>query len=618
MLKRKKKNWPLPEEDPDKNVPRVQDLFVPDGLGEYPDRLLTGPSSYSRSYVLSLWPREIYVGWLDEIFSVGDIDLSVFIEPASDRQVARKLTEKIVSAEAQLIVEVRRGASMRVSELEHVVRDLKAIREAIQVNTDRMFYVTCLITVHAKSEEELEERCDNIESVLARKSAVIRTLIFRQKEALKSNLPVGNLTIEGSARNMTTGGVAAMSPVTGNFLSHPSGIYLGMTVPGMNPVFYDPFIGPPYLPNQHLCIFGPPGTGKSQTIKVILGRLSLLGVKCLNLDYEGEYNKAVENLYGGEIVRIEAGRPAGLNPLDLEPEKKDDGTEVVNIYEKVGDVRALFAVCVQNFAGRSLNAYELAAIEEAVREEYAARGITSSPESLYESGGVRLPDGTFSISPVKKKMPTLSDICERLKGKYGTEDLHVIMKPFLRGASLGMFDCETAYNPEAPVISFDLSAIRDEFTKLYAMFVIMAWAWPNFALKKTGNKIVSVDEAWMFMKWPESANFLELLSRRGRKHHTGLIIGSQFVEEFVGKEEGRAVIGSCASSLLMGQSPAVVDKVIEEFKLPASIKEVLQSFQPGEGLLTLNGNRARIYVETLAHEWNYVTTSGRGIAQNVL
>lgn len=608
LLKRRQRQ---PEIDPEKNIPRVQDLFAPDGLGERPDRLITGPSSYSRSYVISLWPREIYVGWLDEIFSVGDVDLSIHVEPVPDRQVIKKLTDKIVSAEAQYIVEVRRGANVRLPELKNIVKDLEVVREAIQTNTDRMFYVTCLITVHAISEEELDERCGAVEAVLARRSAMLRCLLFRQKEALKSTLPVGNLAVEGCARNLTTGGIAAMAPVAGNFLSHPSGIYLGFTVPDMSPVFYDPFIGPPDLPNPHICIFGPPGTGKSQTIKVIIGRGSLLGVKYVVMDHEGEYTKAVTNLYDGTVIKIEAGRPSGLNPLDLEVEERDDGTRIVNIYEKVADIRALFAVCVQNFAGRSLNAYEITAVEEAVREEYAHRGITSNPETLYEPGGKKITEGTFAVGPVKKKMPTLSDILERLKGKYGTEDLQLIMKPFLRGSSLGIFDCETAYDPAYPVISFDLSAIRDEFTKLYAMFVIMAWAWPNFALKKKGRKMIAVDEAWMFMKWPESAEFLELLARRGRKHKCGLIIGSQFVEEFIGREQGRAVVASCASRLLMGQSPTVADQVVEVFHLPSGVRDLIQTFSPGEGLLTLNNSTARIYVETLRYEWPYVNTSGK-------
>jgi len=600
---------PVKGSDLDDSIPQVQDLFIPDGLGEYPDRAIIGPAVYSRSFAINIWPRDIYVGWLDEIFSAGDMDMAVYVEPVPDREVIRKLTEKVVSAEAQYIIERQRGSITRLPELRGIIRDMETIREAIQANTERMFYVTCIITVYARSEDELNERCDAIEGILARRSTYLRCLMFEQVKALKSVIPVGNLVINNRRRNLTTGGIAAMMPMAGSELSHPSGAYWGYTVPERSPVLYDPFIGPPYLPNPHLAVFGFTGAGKSQALKVLIGRLSLLGTRFIVIDHEGEYREAVKNLYDGVIIGVEAGYPAGINPLEIEAETREDGSRVVDIHDKVADIRALISVCVQNFANRPMGAREISILEEVVREEYASRGIKSDPVSLLETGGKMLPDGTFAIGSIRKPMPTLSDICKRLQKKAGMEDLTIILNPFLKGGSLGMFDCETQHDLTAPVISFDLSRIKDEFTKLYAMFVVLTWAWQKFALKKDGsNKIVCVDEAWMFMKWPESAKFLETLARRGRKHNTGLIVASQHIEEFITREEGSAVISSCASRLLLAQSPTIVDQVVDVFHLPSGVRERLQSFAPGEGLLTLNNNTARVQIETLNHEWPHVRT----------
>ena len=604
---RKRKQVKKP--DINDNILQIQDLFIPDGLGEYPDKAVIGPAVYSRSFAVGVWPRDVYISWLDEIFSVGDINMAVYVEPVPDREVIKRLTEKVVSAEAQYIVEQQRGSITRLPELRAVVRDLEMIREAIQTNTERMFYVTCLITVYAQSEDELNERCDEVEGILARRSTYIRCLMFKQVEALKSSIPTGNLVLSGHRRNLTTGGVAAMMPVAGGELSHPSGAYWGYTIPGRSPVFYDPFMGPPYLPNPHLAVFGFTGAGKSQALKILIGRLSLLGTRFIIIDHEGEYREAVKNLYDGAIISVEAGKPAGINPFEIEAETRDDGTRVVDIHDKVADIRALISVCVQNFANRPMIARETSILEEVVREEYASREINSDPDSLLEPGGRTLPDGTFAIGATRKLMPTLSDICRRLKKKAGMEDLAIILNPFLKEGSLGMFDCETQHDLTAPVISFDLSHIKDEFTKLYAMFVVLTWAWQKFALKKDGsNKMVCVDEAWMFMKWPESAKFLETLARRGRKHNTGLIVASQHIEEFITKEEGNAVISSCASRLLLAQSPTIVDQIVDVFHLPSGVREILQVFAPGEGLLTLNNNTARIQIETLNHEWPHVRT----------
>jgi len=55
-----------------------------------------------------------------------------------------------------------------------------------------------------------------------------------------------------------------------------------------------------------------------------------------------------------------------------------------------------------------------------------------------------------------------------------------------------------------------------------------------------------VDEGWSFIRYPESAVALETVARTGRKHNCGLVVASQFIEEFLARESGRAVIGNCA------------------------------------------------------------------------
>lgn len=91
------------------NTLRVQSLFAPDGIYEYHDYLLLGPSQYCRVYALSIYPRDVYIGWLDDVFSLGDIDISVHIDPVPDRQVIKKLTEIVASTRAQHSVLSKQG-----------------------------------------------------------------------------------------------------------------------------------------------------------------------------------------------------------------------------------------------------------------------------------------------------------------------------------------------------------------------------------------------------------------------------------------------------------------------------------------------------------------------------
>ena len=142
---------------------------------------------------------------------------------------------------------------------------------------------------------------------------------------------------------------------------------------------------------------------------------------------------------------------------------------------------------------------------------------------------------------IKKKMPTLTDFQNKLTKRNKCPELAELLIPFLNGGSLGLFDCESSIFSNDDIVSFDLSEIKDEFTKLYASFVILTWTWQKFILKnKEKKKIVVCDEAWIFLKYKESGDFLANVARRGRKFNVSLLIGSQFMDEFLNCDERKS------------------------------------------------------------------------------
>jgi type IV secretory pathway VirB4 component len=231
------------------------------------------------------------------------------------------------------------------------------------------------------------------------------------------------------------------------------------------------------------------------------------------IDVEGEYNNLCKKL-GGKVIKIEQGVSAGINPFELEKDIKGN-TEFLNILDKVAEIRALLATICRNYMGRTLNATEITEIEIIVNQLYAEKGITSDVNSLYEKNGGKLENGKYAVGKIPKKMPTLSDFQKRLYERNKCKELSQLLVPFLRGNSLGLFDCESKINSNSEIISFDMSEIKDEFTKLYASFVILTWVWQRFILKnKEKKKIIVCDEAWLFLKYQESAEFLVNVARR--------------------------------------------------------------------------------------------------------
>ena len=211
------------------------------------------------------------------------------------------------------------------------------------------------------------------------------------------------------------------------------------------------------------------------------------------------------------------GESAELNPFDLEPDIKGN-KQFLNILDKVAEIRALLATICRNQQARTLTASETTEIEIIVNQLYADRGITSDVNSLYERNGGKLDNGKYVIGRIPKKMPTLSDFQKKLSERNNCTELAQLLIPYLRGNSLGIFDCESTINSDEEIICFDMSEIKDEFTKLYASFVILTWIWQKFVLKnKHKKKIIVCDEAWLFLKFKESADFLVNVARRRKK-----------------------------------------------------------------------------------------------------
>lgn len=585
----------------DQNSLNVKDMFTPDGLENLKDRLQLGADRWCRVYVVHALPRMLQIGWLDEIFyRAGDVDVSIHMEPAPDRTVINSLIRKETQVQAQYVLDQKAGNISRLPEQEAAIADYRALREAVQLGRDRLFFLVIFIAVHANTEEELRHRCGSIEDVLARKNVRARALIFRQEEGLKSILPVSNNKINDFWKNLTTGAAACCLPASTAAVGHPSGILLGFNISTGAPIFVDRFAGEHIVSNQHLFISGEPGSGKSVTSRLIALREGAMGVKTVFVDPEGEYVRLAQGM-GGHAIRIVPGTFSGINVLDIEPavEENEYGEkrEVVNIQDKVAEVQSLVGAVVRYHTGRGLGAREIAVLEEAIREEYTERGITADPESLYENG-------------VKKMMPTLSTLHERVKQR--NETLADVLRPMLADGSLGMFDGQTTLKlSEAPMITFSLKNISVDFTKFFATYVVLGWVWQKFAQKggRAVKKSVLVDEAWMFMRHPDAAYYLEILARRGRKHGCGLIVATQRFEEFASTQAGRSTIESCATVLTLKQEEHAIDAVIDYFKLAGGCREILTRAEPGMGILRLSGTVTAVQVTPAPFEWQYVETN---------
>ena len=83
------------------NIPNIMDLILPDTLQEKSDYLCLGYNKYSRIFVITVYPEQTWVSWLDDLFNIGNINISVKIEPASNGNVINQLTKKLVQSQSE-------------------------------------------------------------------------------------------------------------------------------------------------------------------------------------------------------------------------------------------------------------------------------------------------------------------------------------------------------------------------------------------------------------------------------------------------------------------------------------------------------------------------------------
>ena len=585
------------------NVPDLMDLLIPDFVQEKRDQIILGEQRFSRCFALVTYPSRSYVGWLDRIISkISDINLSMIIETSSSDAVIKQLTKKVTVLESEFQTYESRGNIEILHPLARMKDDYENMRQQIQIKEDRLFYITILLRINAKTLEELNEKTNILKAEFAKISAKVRTLNFRQMEGLKATLPLNFCTIHDYERNIVAEGLSTMFPISNaNAESSPEGVLIGKNYFTGLPVYLDTF--GKELANPHLAILGESGAGKSVAMDIIGSRsVVALNRQLAILDNEGEYKKRVESL-GGRVIKIKQGIESGINLFDIEIEENENGKENVDILGKVAEIRAILSGIMKNYMDRNLNARELVDIEMAVIETYSEKGITKEKESLFEKDAGKI-KGKITLNKIKKVMPTLSDFQRILETKPNCKELAEILKGFLKGKALGIFDCTSKININDQLLDFDLSSINDEVTKFYASLVITTWITEKY-MKNTSNynnKAIHIDEAWTLIKYKETSDFIELLARKARKRNISLVIATQSPDELVSSPQGRAILNNCDTAILMKQSPRSVDKIIEHFKLAEGTREFLLHCNPGEALLNRGGTISAIKIEMLNSE----------------
>ena len=625
-----------------KNEKDIKSLIAPGGIdASYTNHLEIQSSNtrYARSMIVAGLPRMCtFPEFLRRMYTFGDINISVFINPLSESGSQTDLNRTINEIESERIVALDRGDINRERVLAQKREEAEELRDAIAAGFNKLFDASIISTIFAYSMEELEKYTELLTSEMSKNLIDVKPAWALQDSAFRSNMPFCENRLNKShtfdRRSMST-----VFPFFSSEVGHENGIPLGFNKQTGLPILYDNFSGK--LSNYNMVIFGKSGAGKSVTVKTITARSSILmGIDSLALDAEGEYGAVAEALGGVNVVISPTSRTV-INLFDIEPENVRDeitGKErtVLSVENKVEDVTQGLLTMARG-ATRSTEVNELTKqiISEAVLEEYAALGINDSVDSLYEKEQNRKIDiSTNYLGRTKKQMPTIGSWFKRIirKAQENTNPdyrphysyLVKVMRQYVREyqGQMAYFDGQSTFEllDGIPFINIDISQLEERFARPLAQQIMLSWVWEKYVKKnsedkeKAAKKRVIVDEAWMLLPYPEAVDFLNTMARRARKRNVSLCVASQKFQDFYEKKEAQAVLTSSDTKLFLAQDKSEIEYLREVFKLSEGEAAFLITCNRGEGLLRVAGDSAILAIQPTKKEFEFMETNINNLA----
>ena len=539
--------------------------------------------------------------------------------------------------ETERIVAADKGNINRESNLSQKRYEAEQLRDEIAAGFNKLYSASVISTIFTYSEDELDRVTKLLSTEMSKSLVGIKTAWAMQEDAFKSNLPLMEDKI-GKSHTFDRRSMATVFPFVTSEVGHDTGIPLGFNRQTGTPILFDNFHSS--LTNYNMVIFAKSGAGKSVTMKTLISRSSILmDIESLALDAEGEYTIVAESL-GGINVVISPNSSTIINLFDIETEKTRDeitGRErlVLNVENKVEDVtQSLLTMARGSTRSTEVNELTKQIIAESVAEEYAALGITSDPNSLYEA--TESFNRGQKLYRDKKKMPTIGSWYRRLqrKAQSNTNDdyrfhysyLLKVMKQYIReyNGQMAYFDGQSTFEllDGAPFINLDISQLEEKFARPLAQQILLTWIWEKYVKKnsedrkKATKKRVIVDEAWMLLPYSEAVDFLNTMARRARKRNVSLAVVSQRFQDFYEKPEAQAVLTSSDTKLFLAQDKSEIQYLKEVFKLSEGEASFLVTCGKGEGLLKVGQESAIIQISPTQKEFEFVETNLNKLVEN--
>jgi len=550
-------------------------LTSPPTIVKHPNEIQA--DKYHRCIAAINYPRLVEAGWITRLIEMNlDFDISIHIAPYSIESTIKMLETELKKQKTDLFGLKTEGKIIPQSLIQKH-EDTKALLEAIQSGTEKMFSMALYIDAKSYDLKELDKITAKIRGQMNSIMVTPKVTAYQMYKALKSILPVGHDELR-ITREITSSAASSCFPFAITSLEpHATGILIGFNKRNSIPIIIDPF----ELSNPNMLVLGTSGGGKSYCIKLMLMREFMESVDINIIDPQAEYTDLIKT-FNGKTIKIAPGSNVVINPMDLMGQTLD---------EKKLSLLAFFRVLMGE-----LKESQRAILDDAIDATYEEVGITEDPR-------------TWS-----KRPPTLEDLYKQVL-PLTRSDKDVIYKPALEIANrmktyvhgpLRFLNQQTKIDLDNRMISFDIRDIPD-VGKGTLMFLLLEYVY-NMMKKSKKRKMLVIDEAWMVLSAGEEGEYILRLVKTCRKFNLSLTMITQDVEDVLTSRAGRAVMANTATKLLLKQDTTVIDEITERFHLNEAETRQLRIAGTGDALLIAEALRVPIEIKASPEEHKLITT----------
>lgn len=560
------------------------------------------------------FPHTVRGGWMSSLINAGEgVDIDVHLRRENRGKTLDKVAQRIRLNRTKL-----RGMQDTSTDYEELTGSIQSgyyIKSGIANNNEDLFYMSVLITISARTYEELLWRRGQMTDLLKSMDMYINECNFRQEAALRSVMPFLCIdpNIEKKAqRNILTSGAASTYMFTSFEMSDDSGVLLGINRHNNSLCIVDLF-NTKVNKNANVTLLGTSGAGKTFTMQLLALRMRMRGIQCYILaPLKGHEFKRACAAVGGTYIKISPGSTNCINVMEirktLSPEMElidemDYNSEDSLLSRKIQQLLIFFSLLIPDMSNE-----EEQMLDEALVRTYRQFGITHDNDSLYAD----------KAHTRYKRMPILGDLHKLLEANPLTQRLAIIVSRFVTGSAQS-FNQQTNVNLENKYVVIDISELKGKLLPV-GMFIGLDYIWDQVKSDRTERKAIYIDEIWQLIGASsnrQAGEFCQEVFKIARGYGAAAIAVSQDLSDFFSLEDGRygrAIINNSKTKIILNLEPDEAEYVRETLKLTRTEIRSITQFERGEALISSNNNKVPVLVRASKVEQQLITTDRSELA----